>query len=143
MLKISLLGHRKRIIASLVERPYEEPPVKPPRLSQIRVRTLNFTHGFIPTSGQRKHRTTVCSHSVSSVPGPAWIPVLVSPQSDGLLHRSLNGPSAAGVGAYEEKSARRRLRRRTKIPKRTAQITCMFGFIPLSLAVHKCVQHVA
>lgn len=38
VLKISLLGHRKRIIASLAERPYEEPPVKPPRLSQIRVR---------------------------------------------------------------------------------------------------------
>uniref|UniRef100_A0A671Y8H4 Ankyrin repeat and sterile alpha motif domain containing 1A n=1 Tax=Sparus aurata TaxID=8175 RepID=A0A671Y8H4_SPAAU len=37
VLKISLLGHRKRIIASLAERPYEEPPVKPPRLSQIRV----------------------------------------------------------------------------------------------------------
>lgn len=40
VLKISLLGHRKRIIASLAERPYEEPPVKPPRLSQIRVRTV-------------------------------------------------------------------------------------------------------
>uniref|UniRef100_A0A8C6UVP6 Ankyrin repeat and sterile alpha motif domain containing 1A n=1 Tax=Neogobius melanostomus TaxID=47308 RepID=A0A8C6UVP6_9GOBI len=38
VLKITLLGHRKRIIASLAERPYEEPPVKPPRLSQIRVR---------------------------------------------------------------------------------------------------------
>ncbi|XP_030623315.1 ankyrin repeat and SAM domain-containing protein 1A [Chanos chanos] len=38
VLKISLLGHRKRIIASLAERPYEEPPVKPPRLSQIRVK---------------------------------------------------------------------------------------------------------
>ncbi|XP_068161846.1 ankyrin repeat and SAM domain-containing protein 1A [Antennarius striatus] len=36
VLKISLLGHRKRIIASLAERHYEEPPVKPPRLSQIR-----------------------------------------------------------------------------------------------------------
>ncbi|XP_017548838.1 ankyrin repeat and SAM domain-containing protein 1A isoform X3 [Pygocentrus nattereri] len=36
VLKITLLGHRKRIIASLAERPYEEPPVKPPRLSQIR-----------------------------------------------------------------------------------------------------------
>lgn len=43
VLKISLLGHRKRIIASLAERPYEEPPVKPPRLSQIRVRTLQTT----------------------------------------------------------------------------------------------------
>uniref|UniRef100_A0A672YWE2 Ankyrin repeat and sterile alpha motif domain containing 1A n=1 Tax=Sphaeramia orbicularis TaxID=375764 RepID=A0A672YWE2_9TELE len=38
VLKITLLGHRKRIIASLAERPYEEPPVKPPRLSQIRER---------------------------------------------------------------------------------------------------------
>uniref|UniRef100_A0AAY4CGL0 Ankyrin repeat and sterile alpha motif domain containing 1A n=1 Tax=Denticeps clupeoides TaxID=299321 RepID=A0AAY4CGL0_9TELE len=40
VLKISLLGHRKRIIASLAERPYEEPPVKPPRLSQIRCQDL-------------------------------------------------------------------------------------------------------
>uniref|UniRef100_A0A673KJ78 Ankyrin repeat and sterile alpha motif domain containing 1A n=1 Tax=Sinocyclocheilus rhinocerous TaxID=307959 RepID=A0A673KJ78_9TELE len=39
VLKITLLGHRKRIIASLAERPYEEPPVKPPRLSQIRTPT--------------------------------------------------------------------------------------------------------
>uniref|UniRef100_A0AAQ6AR28 Ankyrin repeat and sterile alpha motif domain containing 1A n=1 Tax=Amphiprion ocellaris TaxID=80972 RepID=A0AAQ6AR28_AMPOC len=43
VLKISLLGHRKRIIASLAERPYEEPPVKPPRLSQIRVRTCRLS----------------------------------------------------------------------------------------------------
>ncbi|XP_036387724.1 ankyrin repeat and SAM domain-containing protein 1A-like [Megalops cyprinoides] len=40
VLKIGLLGHRKRIIASLAERPYEEAPVKPPRLSQIRVQDL-------------------------------------------------------------------------------------------------------
>ncbi|XP_029292221.1 LOW QUALITY PROTEIN: ankyrin repeat and SAM domain-containing protein 1A [Cottoperca gobio] len=40
VLKICLLGHRKRIIASLAERPYEEPPVKPPRLSQIRCQDL-------------------------------------------------------------------------------------------------------
>lgn len=32
-----LLGHRKRIIASLADRPYEEPPQKPPRFSQLRV----------------------------------------------------------------------------------------------------------
>ncbi|XP_061699803.1 ankyrin repeat and SAM domain-containing protein 1A-like isoform X4 [Syngnathoides biaculeatus] len=37
VLKITLLGHRKRIIASLAERPCEEPPIKPPRLSQIRM----------------------------------------------------------------------------------------------------------
>lgn len=46
VLKISLLGHRKRIIASLAERPYEEPPVKPPRLSQIRVRTFLLPFPF-------------------------------------------------------------------------------------------------
>uniref|UniRef100_A0A8K9UXR5 Ankyrin repeat and sterile alpha motif domain containing 1A n=1 Tax=Oncorhynchus mykiss TaxID=8022 RepID=A0A8K9UXR5_ONCMY len=40
VLKITLLGHRKRIIASLAERPYEEPPVKPPRLSQLRCQDL-------------------------------------------------------------------------------------------------------
>ncbi|KAJ8360402.1 hypothetical protein SKAU_G00169270 [Synaphobranchus kaupii] len=40
VLKIGLLGHRKRIIASLAERPYEEAPVKPPRLSQIRCQDL-------------------------------------------------------------------------------------------------------
>ncbi|KAG7323757.1 hypothetical protein KOW79_013459 [Hemibagrus wyckioides] len=40
VLKITLLGHRKRIIASLTERLYDEPPVKPPRLSQIRCTDL-------------------------------------------------------------------------------------------------------
>ncbi|KAJ8259599.1 hypothetical protein GJAV_G00171270 [Gymnothorax javanicus] len=40
VLKIGLLGHRKRIIASLAERPYEEAPAKPPRLSQIRCQDL-------------------------------------------------------------------------------------------------------
>uniref|UniRef100_A0A8C4NRJ8 Ankyrin repeat and sterile alpha motif domain containing 1A n=1 Tax=Dicentrarchus labrax TaxID=13489 RepID=A0A8C4NRJ8_DICLA len=44
VLKISLLGHRKRIIASLAERPYEEPPVKPPRLSQIRITRMFGFH---------------------------------------------------------------------------------------------------
>lgn len=37
VLKVNLLGHRKRIIASLADRPYEEPPAKPPRFSQLRV----------------------------------------------------------------------------------------------------------
>ncbi|EOA98389.1 Ankyrin repeat and SAM domain-containing protein 1A, partial [Anas platyrhynchos] len=36
VLKVNLLGHRKRIIASLADRPYEEPPAKPPRFSQLR-----------------------------------------------------------------------------------------------------------
>ena len=44
VLKISPLGHRKRIIASLAERPYEEAPTKSQishRLSQIRVSKSN------------------------------------------------------------------------------------------------------
>ncbi|XP_048879944.1 ankyrin repeat and SAM domain-containing protein 1A isoform X2 [Brienomyrus brachyistius] len=40
VLKINLLGHRKRIIASLAELPYEEMPAKPSRLSQIRCQDL-------------------------------------------------------------------------------------------------------
>uniref|UniRef100_A0A8D1JDD0 Ankyrin repeat and SAM domain-containing protein 1A n=1 Tax=Sus scrofa TaxID=9823 RepID=A0A8D1JDD0_PIG len=40
VLKVHLLGHRKRIIASLADRPYEEPPQKPPRFSQLRCQDL-------------------------------------------------------------------------------------------------------
>ncbi|KAL6082354.1 hypothetical protein STEG23_021509 [Scotinomys teguina] len=43
VLKVHLLGHRKRIIASLAERPYEEPPQKPPRFSQLRVASVQLT----------------------------------------------------------------------------------------------------
>ncbi|XP_008300882.1 ankyrin repeat and SAM domain-containing protein 1A isoform X3 [Stegastes partitus] len=50
VLKITLLGHRKRIIASLAERPYEEPPVKPPRLSQIRCQDLPGSQTSSPLS---------------------------------------------------------------------------------------------
>uniref|UniRef100_A0A670J991 Ankyrin repeat and sterile alpha motif domain containing 1A n=1 Tax=Podarcis muralis TaxID=64176 RepID=A0A670J991_PODMU len=40
VLKVNLIGHRKRIIASLADRPYEEPPQKPPRFSQLRCQDL-------------------------------------------------------------------------------------------------------
>ncbi|KAM5324563.1 ankyrin repeat and SAM domain-containing protein 1A isoform 5-T5 [Glossophaga mutica] len=40
VLKVHPLGHRKRIIASLADRPYEEPPQKPPRFSQLRCQDL-------------------------------------------------------------------------------------------------------
>ncbi|XP_040280086.1 LOW QUALITY PROTEIN: ankyrin repeat and SAM domain-containing protein 1A [Bufo bufo] len=36
VLKVNLLGHRKRILASLAERPCEDPPQKPPRFSHLR-----------------------------------------------------------------------------------------------------------
>ncbi|XP_069827549.1 ankyrin repeat and SAM domain-containing protein 1A isoform X2 [Dendropsophus ebraccatus] len=44
VLKVNLLGHRKRILASLAERQYEDPPQKPPRFSQLRC------HDVLPRS---------------------------------------------------------------------------------------------
>ncbi|XP_073472117.1 ankyrin repeat and SAM domain-containing protein 1A isoform X2 [Aquarana catesbeiana] len=44
VLKVNLLGHRKRILASLAERPCEDPPQKPPRFSQLR------SHDILPRS---------------------------------------------------------------------------------------------
>ncbi|XP_062329645.1 ankyrin repeat and SAM domain-containing protein 1A isoform X2 [Osmerus eperlanus] len=49
VLKIVPLGHRKRIIASLAERPYEEAPTKTQRLSQIRFQDL-LSQGPSPLS---------------------------------------------------------------------------------------------
>ncbi|XP_016130955.1 ankyrin repeat and SAM domain-containing protein 1A-like [Sinocyclocheilus grahami] len=40
VLKIGLLGHRKRIIASIAERPYEEAPSKSKRFSQLKIQDL-------------------------------------------------------------------------------------------------------
>ncbi|XP_018102016.1 ankyrin repeat and SAM domain-containing protein 1A isoform X4 [Xenopus laevis] len=40
VLKVNLLGHRKRILASLAERPYEDPPQKPPRFSHLRCQDI-------------------------------------------------------------------------------------------------------
>lgn len=37
VLKISLIGHRKRILASLGDRLHEDPPQKPPRSITLRV----------------------------------------------------------------------------------------------------------
>ena len=70
------------------------------------------------------------SDSVSPVPRPARI--LIPPQSDGPLHRTLNGPSAASRRAWEEKSARKWLRR-PKISERSTPITCMFTSFPSAL----------
>ncbi|XP_053525037.1 ankyrin repeat and SAM domain-containing protein 1A isoform X1 [Artibeus jamaicensis] len=49
VLKVHPLGHRKRIIASLADRPYEEPPQKPPRFSQLRCQDL-FSQTSSPLS---------------------------------------------------------------------------------------------
>lgn len=37
VLKISLIGHRKRVLASLGDRLHEDPPQKPPRSITLRV----------------------------------------------------------------------------------------------------------
>lgn len=37
VLKINLIGHRKRILASLGDRLHEDPPQKPPRSITLRV----------------------------------------------------------------------------------------------------------
>ncbi|XP_055021698.1 ankyrin repeat and SAM domain-containing protein 1A isoform X2 [Boleophthalmus pectinirostris] len=66
VLKITLLGHRKRIIASLAERPYEEPPVKPPRLSQIRCLDLPGSQSSSPLS----HLDSYTGHSMDPLLPP-------------------------------------------------------------------------
>ncbi|XP_076874984.1 ankyrin repeat and SAM domain-containing protein 1A isoform X3 [Brachyhypopomus gauderio] len=86
VLKITLLGHRKRIIASLAERPYEEPPVKPPRLSQIRCPELTpqssspvsvselYTHhsmDHLLPANESVRRKTETDHDLTVKPRPS------------------------------------------------------------------------
>uniref|UniRef100_A0A8C7FS29 Ankyrin repeat and sterile alpha motif domain containing 1A n=1 Tax=Oncorhynchus kisutch TaxID=8019 RepID=A0A8C7FS29_ONCKI len=85
VLKISLLGHRKRIIASLAEQPYEEPPVKPPRLSQIRCQDL-----VSQTSSPISHMDSYTGRSMDPIlplgePGGRKGP---NPEYDVAPHRS-------------------------------------------------------
>lgn len=42
VLKISLIGHRKRILASLGDRLHDDPPQKPPRSITLRVSTTTL-----------------------------------------------------------------------------------------------------
>lgn len=46
VLKISLIGHRKRILASLGDRLHEDPPQKPPRSITLRV-SAQHIHGVL------------------------------------------------------------------------------------------------
>ncbi|XP_069094920.1 ankyrin repeat and SAM domain-containing protein 1A isoform X5 [Pleurodeles waltl] len=49
VLKVNLLGHRKRIMASLADRPIEEPPPqKPPRFSQLKDLQSQESHPLSP-----------------------------------------------------------------------------------------------
>ncbi|KAG5845963.1 hypothetical protein ANANG_G00144730 [Anguilla anguilla] len=53
VLKISLIGHRKRILASLGDRLHEDPPQKPPRAISLREPTGNHTPPQLsPSPGQ-------------------------------------------------------------------------------------------
>lgn len=81
----------------------------------------------------------LCPTLVAPVPRPSWIPDLIPPQSDGVLHSALDGPSAASRRAQQEKSTRRRLGRDPKIPERTAPIARKFGLISvLLLQIRMC-----
>lgn len=48
VLKISLIGHRKRILASLGDRLHEDPPQKPPRSITLRVSAAPQPRGSLP-----------------------------------------------------------------------------------------------
>uniref|UniRef100_A0A3Q1CJQ0 Ankyrin repeat and sterile alpha motif domain containing 1B n=1 Tax=Amphiprion ocellaris TaxID=80972 RepID=A0A3Q1CJQ0_AMPOC len=53
VLKISLIGHRKRILASLGDRLHEDIPQKPPRAISLRLENLSNEHDFpLSTSNQ-------------------------------------------------------------------------------------------
>ncbi|XP_054981231.1 ankyrin repeat and SAM domain-containing protein 1A isoform X2 [Sorex araneus] len=84
VLKVHLLGHRKRIIASLAERPYEEPPQKPPRFSQLRCQDL-----ISQTSSPLSQNDSCTARSAD---------LLLPPGDTGRrrhdsLHDSLHGPT--------------------------------------------------
>ncbi|XP_073431694.1 ankyrin repeat and SAM domain-containing protein 1A isoform X4 [Dendrobates tinctorius] len=51
VLKVNLLGHRKRILASLAERPCEDPPQKPPRYSRFH----DILPGSMPSISSEEH----------------------------------------------------------------------------------------
>uniref|UniRef100_A0A8C2U7V9 Ankyrin repeat and sterile alpha motif domain containing 1A n=1 Tax=Coturnix japonica TaxID=93934 RepID=A0A8C2U7V9_COTJA len=81
VLKVNLLGHRKRIIASLADRPYEEPPAKPPRFSQLRCQDL-MSQTSSPLS-----QNDSCSRSADLL--------LPSVDSGKRQHELMHGPAVA------------------------------------------------
>ncbi|MGH0131580.1 UNVERIFIED_CONTAM: hypothetical protein FKN15_027665 [Acipenser sinensis] len=58
VLKISLLGHRKRVLASLGDRLHEEPPQKPPRSINLREPSGNHTPPQLSPSLSQSTYTT-------------------------------------------------------------------------------------
>lgn len=55
VLKISLIGHRKRVLASLGDRLHEDPPQKPPRSITLRVSPHENLFVFLDKSRQGFH----------------------------------------------------------------------------------------
>ncbi|XP_077017656.1 ankyrin repeat and SAM domain-containing protein 1A isoform X3 [Tamandua tetradactyla] len=80
VLKVHLLGHRKRIIASLADRPYEEPPQKPPRFSQLRCQDL-----LSQTSSPLSQNDSCTGRSAD---------LLLPPDTGRRRHDSLHDPAA-------------------------------------------------
>ncbi|XP_047217359.1 ankyrin repeat and SAM domain-containing protein 1A-like isoform X4 [Girardinichthys multiradiatus] len=98
VLKITLLGHRKRIIASLAERPYEEPPVKPPRLSQIRYQDLPGSQTSCPLS----HMEPYTGHSMDPLLPTAEPGKKKAPESDYDMTQRYQSGKQKPQEQYEE-----------------------------------------
>nr|XP_040138443.1 ankyrin repeat and SAM domain-containing protein 1A isoform X11 [Ictidomys tridecemlineatus] len=86
VLKVHLLGHRKRIIASLAERPYEEPPQKPPRFSQLRFLPLQCQDLISQTSSPLSQNDSCTGRSADLL--------LPSGDTGRRRHDSLQDPAA-------------------------------------------------
>lgn len=71
VLKISLIGHRKRILASLGDRLHEDPPQKPPRSITLRVSAQHVHVGLYSYpwiySGQYNEMTEAVGQEVQAV----------------------------------------------------------------------------
>ncbi|XP_019911085.1 ankyrin repeat and SAM domain-containing protein 1A isoform X5 [Esox lucius] len=93
VLKIGPLGHRKRIIASLAERPYEEAPTKSQisnRLSQIRFQDLLSQTGASPLS----HMDPYTSRSMD---------MLLPLGEAGRRRRAMDQECSVSLRAYSER----------------------------------------
>ncbi|XP_056129280.1 ankyrin repeat and SAM domain-containing protein 1A-like [Lampris incognitus] len=105
VLKITLLGHRKRIIASLAERPYEEPPVKPPRLSQIRCQDLPGSQTPSPLS----HMDSYTGRSMDPLLPPGEPGRKKGPDSDFEIAQRVRTERNRSHELYEERHREPRL----------------------------------
>ncbi|XP_053313821.1 ankyrin repeat and SAM domain-containing protein 1A isoform X2 [Spea bombifrons] len=68
VLKVNLLGHRKRILASLADRQYEDPPQKPPRFSQLRCQDALYNTTPSSLTSTEQHPSLTLQSSLLQAP---------------------------------------------------------------------------